>query len=320
MGTTLVVNPGSSSKKYALYSEGVLQLEVRFEDTNTGFEICSQKTGAHQVCEPVAQSEFDSALLRVAEVVDSHIASCRLEAVDKIAVRVVAPGTFFQRHALVDDDYLKELRKKESTAPLHVPTVLREILALKERFPQVKLIAASDSAFHSEIPAKAREYSFPASDTKEFDIHRFGYHGLSVASAVRRIHPLIGQEPERLIVCHVGNGVSVTAVKNGKSIECSMGFSPSTGLPMGSRGGDIDTAALLELMRVKNLRPGEAEMYLNRSSGLRGMSGDSDIRQLLERRAHNDAVATHALDVFAYSVQKAIAASTVGLGGLMCWF
>jgi acetate kinase len=95
-----------------------------------------------------------------------------------------------------------------------------------------------------------------------------------------------------------------------------MGFSPSTGLPMGSRGGDIDTAALLELMRVKNLRTSEADMYLNRSCGLRGLSGESDIRHLLERRAQTDTVAIHSLEVFAYSIQKAIAAATISLGGL----
>lgn len=316
MGTTLVVNPGSSSKKYALYSDGVLQMETRFEDTDTGFEACSQVSGTHQVCEPVKREEFDSSLQKVAEEVKSFIESRRLTAVSTLVVRVVAPGTFFQKHAEIDDEYIKQLRKRESTAPLHVPTVLREILALKDSFPNVRLIAASDSAFHGEMPPKAREYSLPVADANDFDIHRFGYHGLSVASVVRRIHPLIGQDPERMVVCHIGNGVSVTAVKNGKSVESTMGFSPSTGLPMGSRGGDIDTAALLELMRLKNLRPAEAEMYLNRSTGLRGLSGESDIRHLLSRRSQNDAVAIHALDVFAYTVQKAIAASTIALGGM----
>lgn len=231
-------------------------------------------------------------------------------------VRVVSPGTYFQRHAIVNDDYLIELKKRETTAPLHIPAIVREFESVKKFFPDVQIIAASDSAFHSEMPPRAREYSIAVADVNELDIHRFGYHGLSVASIVRRIHPLIGQDPERMIVCHIGNGVSVTAVKNGKSIETSMGFSPSTGLPMGSRAGDIDNAALLEIMRVKNFRPVDAEMYINTNGGFAGMAQDSDIRRLLDRRSQNDATATHALDVFAYHIQKCIAGQTVALGGL----
>ena len=166
------------------------------------------------------------------------------------------------------------------------------------------------------MPPRAREYSILVDDVNTHDIHRFGYHGLSVSSVVRRIHPIIGQDPERMIICHVGGGTSVTAVKNGKSVETTMGFSPSSGLPMGSRAGDIDAAAILELMRVKSLRPADAEMYINTNGGLTGMAKDADIRRLLNRRSQNDAVATHALDVFAYKIQKAIAAQTVALGGL----
>ena len=119
-----------------------------------------------------------------------------------------------------------------------------------------------------------------------------------------------------MIVCHIGNGTSVTAVKNQKSVETTMTFSPSSGLPMGSRAGDLDAAGLLELMRVKNMRPSEAEMYINTNGGLAGMAKDSDIRRLLDRRSQNDTAATHALNVFAYHIQKAVAAQTVALGGL----
>lgn len=316
MGTTLVVNPGSSSKKYALYSDGVLQLETRFENTESGFEGCLQVSGSQQVCQPIKQEEFDSAIERVAQEVTTFTASRRLAAVGEVVVRVVAPGTFFQSHATIDDAYVAELRKRELSAPLHVPTILREIVSIKKYFPDVALMAASDSAFHAELPARSREYSLPPADADRFDIHRFGYHGLSIASIVRRIHPLIGLDPEKMVVCHIGNGVSVTAVKSGRSVDCTMGFSPNTGLPMGSRGGDIDTAALLELMRVKNLRPAEADMYLSSSCGLQGLFGESDIRHLLERRAQTDTVAAHTLEVFAYSIQKAIAAATISLGGL----
>jgi acetate kinase len=119
-----------------------------------------------------------------------------------------------------------------------------------------------------------------------------------------------------MIVCHVGNGTSVTAVKNGKSVETTMGFSPSTGLLMGSRAGDVDTAALLELMRSKHWRSADAETYLNTNGGFMGIAHESDIRRLIDRRAQNEPVATEALETFAYHIQKAIAAQTVALGGL----
>ncbi|MCA9354815.1 MAG: acetate/propionate family kinase [Candidatus Kaiserbacteria bacterium] len=317
MGTTLVVNPGSSSRKYALYRDGAPVIELRFEQTNTGFEMCSQISGTQQVCESVKETDFSDAFARVAEAVNGYLMRESVgKRLDSVAVRVVAPGTFFQRHAILDDVYHSKLKRRESAAPLHIPVLLREIKAIQKYFPEVRIIAASDSAFHSDMPPQAREYSIAVADANEFDIHRFGYHGLSVSSIVRRIHPLIGIDPERMIVCHIGNGTSVTAVKNGTSVETTMGFAPSTGVPMGSRAGDVDNAALLELMRVKNLRPREAEMYINNSGGLAGLSGESDIRRLLDLRSQNDATATHTLNTFAYHLQKAIAAQTVALGGL----
>ncbi len=317
MGTTLVVNPGSSSRKYALYSDGKIVLELKFEDTDTGFEMCSFVTGTQQVCESVKKDEFaDSFSIVVEEVKKFLFVKSDKKVLDQVVIRVVAPGTPFQKHAVIDDQYVDELKKRESSAILHLPVILREIKNARKHFKLSTIIAASDSAFHSTMPAKAREYSILASDAKQHDIYRFGYHGLSVASVVRRIHSVIGIDPERMIVCHIGNGVSVTAVRDGKSVETTMGFAPATGLPMGSRAGDIDNSALLELMKVKHWRPSEAEMYVNTNGGLRGMAGDSDIRRLLDRRSKNDDKATHALEVFTYSIQKAIASQTVILNGL----
>lgn len=317
MATTLVVNPGSSSRKYALYQDGHSVLELRFEDTNTGFEVCTQISEKQQTCNGINKAEFTDSFAYVAEVVQKYLFDfVDHRPLDAVVVRVVAPGSFFQKHAVIDDEYVAALKKREASAPLHIPIILKEISAIKKQFKHVLLIAASDSAFHSTMPALAREYSFPASDAKQFDIYRFGYHGLSVSSIARRIHAVIGQDPDRMIVCHVGNGTSITAVKKGKSVETTMGFAPGTGLPMGSRAGDIDNAALLELMRVKHWRPSEAEMYLNTNGGLTGIAKESDIRRLLDRRSKNDSVAIHALDVFAYNIQKAIAAQTVALGGL----
>jgi len=317
MGTTLVINPGSSSRKYALFCDGRAVAQLQFEQTNTGFEICSQMSDTKQTCQAINKSEFAEAFNQVVDVVNASLVRMSLgKRLDTIVVRVVAPGTFFQHHADINDEYIAKLKQREVSAPLHIPLIIKEINEVRKNYPAVRMIAASDSAFHSDMPPQAREYSLPLADVNEFDIHRFGYYGLSIASVVRRIHSIIGLDPERMIVCHIGNGTSVTAVKNQKSVETTMGFSPSTGLTMGSRAGDLDSAALLELMRVKNFRPSEAEMYISTNGGLVGMANDSDIRRLLDRRAQNDATATHALNVFAYNIQKAVAAETVALGGI----
>lgn len=317
MSTTLVVNLGSSSRKYSLYSEGQSVLDIKFEKHNSDYEMCSKLQGTQQICERIKGTQFETSFEEVAQAVDMQLQ--RMTAgtqLDSIAIRVVAPGTFFQKHAEINDEYIELLEKKDSVAPLHVPVVLRELDLIKKRYPKTKIIAVSDTAYHSELPPKAREYSIHNEDANKYDVHRFGCHGLSVASAVRRIHSVIGISPERMIVCHIGNGASVTAIKNGKSVETSMGFSPSTGLPMGSRAGDIDATALLELMRLKKMSTMDAELYMNSSGGLFGMAKESDIRNLLDRRSQNDAAAIQALNVFAYHIQKEIAAQTVALGGL----
>jgi len=317
MGTTLVVNPGSSSRKYSLYCDGTLALELRFEDTKSGFEMCSVVSGTKQICEGVDETDFTQSFGRVFEEVDKYLFRERVGKLDSIVIRVVAPGTYFQQHTVITDEYIEKLKGLESIAPLHIPIILREIQNAKKYFKQAKVIAASDSAFHRDMPSRAKEYSLPVEDAQANDIHRFGYHGLSVASIVRRVHPLIGVYPKRMIVCHIGSGVSVSAVKDCKSVDTTMGFSPTSGLPMSSRAGDLDSVALLEMMRIKNWRPRDAETYLNTSGGLLGMSGgESDIRRLLDKRAQKDDQAIFALDKFVYEIQKAIASMTVALEGL----
>jgi acetate kinase len=315
MGTTLVVNPGSSSKKYALYKEGHAILELSFESSDAGYEVCTQKQSTRQLCESITQADFQIAFARVAATVKQYLDAEKIT-LDSISVRVVAPGTVFQRHTVIDDAYAALLRSKELSAPLHIPNILKEIQSCHEHFAGVRIIAASDSAFHASLPFVAREFSLQREDALGLDIHRFGFHGLSVASVANRVHSVTGKESERLVICHIGNGVSVTAVKKGKSVDTTMGYSPVSGIPMGSRASDLDPGALLEIMRVKNMRPSEANVYLHTCGGLSGIAGDGDIRRLLDRRSHGDENADKALNLFRYRIQTAIMAATVPLGGL----
>lgn len=316
MGTTLVVNPGSSSRKYALYRGDKIALEIALENTKNGFEMCHQTTGEQQFCKSITAKDFKNSFSLITEEVEKYLFKENLGKLNFVAIRVVAPGTYFQKHTEITDEYVKKMKEREISTPLHIPIILREIKNARESFKQAKVIAVSDSAFFAEMPAKAREYSITSEDSKKLDIYRFGYHGLSVASITRRIHSIIGIEPEKMVVCHVGNGTSVSAVKNGVGVDTTMGFSPSSGLPMGSRAGDLDAPALLELMRVKNWKPTDAELYINTRCGLAGLGNDSDIRTLLDRKSQNDAAAVHALEVFSYKIQQAVAKMTVALGGM----
>jgi acetate kinase len=315
MGVTLVVNPGSSSKKYALYREGQVVLELTFEGGEIGYEVCTQKRGGQQACEAINSGDFTDAFARLAKEVAQY---CQAEKcpLSVIAVRVVAPGTVFQKHALIDEHYLTLLRESADAAPLHIPAIIDEIEHCQRHFGGAPIIATSDSAFHASLPIIAREFAIKRADAAALDIHRFGYHGLSIASIVNRVHSVIGQDPVRMVVCHVGSGVSVTAVKNGMSVETTMGYSPVSGIPMGTRASDLDAGAMLEIMRGKSISVHEATMYVHKEGGLLGLAGDGDIRRLLDRRSKGDMSATTALELFAYRIQKAVAASTVSLQGI----
>ena len=315
MQTVLVINPGSSSRKYALYKDGVCAFEYAFEKTAVGYEVCRRHQGEQQSCEASSFEGFSSSLLRIADVTQKYLKAekCTLKAV---AVRIVAPGTDFQTHTVIDDIYISKLRSKATAVPLHVPVVLEEIAKAGELFPDTPLIAVSDSAFHTTMPKKASEYSLPVADAEAYDIHRFGCHGMSVASVVNRVHSVIGRDPKRLIVCHIGGGVSVTAVKEGKSVDTTVGYGVVSGIPMGSRASDLDPSALLELMRMRNLRPDDALVYVHKNGGLAGLGGDADLRRLFDKKVRGDAQAKLAIEHFVYSLQKAIAAGSVALGGI----
>jgi len=316
MAYTLVVNPGSSSKKYHLAGDDGTFFTMRFERTTSGYEQCVEMGGVQQKCEGVSADTFGSALEHMlAEAVRIGIIA-RAEMIERVVVRVVVPGTAFQKHCRIDDTYLHHLREQEGKAPLHVPHTLKEIMAVRAVLSRAVLIAASDSAFHSTMPAVAREYSIPAHDVAELDIHRFGYHGLSVASVVRRHHSIVGYDPTRAIICHIGSGVSVTAVRNGLSVDTTMGYAPGTGLPMATRAGDLDTGALLSVMLARQLRPLDALLYVSKSGGLQAQAGTPDLRLVIEAAARGEAMAMAALDHYVYHIAQAVAAATVGLGGI----
>jgi len=316
MGYTLVINPGSSSKKYALYNDGKCVLSMRFEQHAEGFEICSEINNTRQKCEEIKIAQFQNAL---DHFIETSLEMKYLESpedIERVGVRVVAPGTYFQKHHLVDGVFMRKLEEKEETAPLHIPMALREIRQAGKKLPNAEIVAVSDSAFHSELPEVARTFSIPPEDARDLDIYRFGYHGISISSVLRKVPEVFGSDMQRLIVCHIGSGVSITALKNGKSIDTTMGYAPGGGVPMGSRSGDLEVDALLELMRKKHMRLFDARMYTQTEGGMRALCGSADLRTILERRSNNDPKAEAAFASFVYHIRKAIGAYIAVLGGL----
>jgi acetate kinase len=222
--------------------------------------------------------------------------------------RIVHGGTRFREPVVIDDEVERELRALADLAPLHNAPAVAAVHGARQALPDVPHVAVFDTAFHATLPDAAATYAVPRHWRDEWDIRRYGFHGLSVQWASERVRV------PRLVVCHLGGGCSVTAVRDGRSVETTMGFSPLEGVPMATRSGSIDAEIVLHLLRAGKLAADEIEDALERHSGLLGLSGLSSRVEELE--PSDDPSARLALDVFTYRVAAAVGASAVALGGL----
>ncbi|MDA8596837.1 hypothetical protein N9L26_00690 [Candidatus Pacebacteria bacterium] len=317
MGITFVINPGSTSKTYAFYSGRECLYSVRYERTEDGFACCRVKHNAPAVCESVAPLIYQDALADALTRAEAEGVAESPAAITAVGVRVVAPGEPFAKHSKITEEYLGDLAKQETVAPLHVPPILAEIKAAQAACPNATLYAVSDSAFHQSIPVHRRKIAFPASDTEDFDLKRFGYHGLSVGSIARRTEDFFGVAPDRVIVLHFGGGVSATALHYQESVDTSMGYSPSSGILMSSRVGNCDADALIALMTKKGLRDTKKLCaYLNEEAGFKGLTGYGDLRLVLDAFANDDPAAVEAMEMFRYQLQRQVGGHIALLGEL----
>ena len=223
-------------------------------------------------------------------------------AADAVGHRVVHGGRRFVGPALVDDEVEQAIEELSVLAPLHNRRALEEIRRAREALPDVPHVAVFDTAFHRTMPAAASTYAIPERWRDEWDVHRYGFHGISVQWVAAQV------DAERLVVCHLGGGCSVTAVRGGRSVDTTMGFSPLEGVPMATRSGCIDPGALLYLLRERLLTEDELEHALEHDSGLAGLSGGGcgDVRQ----------ASPLALDVFVHRVAAAVGAMAAACGGI----
>lgn len=305
----LTANIGSASKKYMLFRDAKELLSAHFEHSGRSYIVTWKKDGIVSQ-ETITTEQYEGAAHLVIEHSKQH------GALSMIGVRVVAPGESFQRHRRILPEFVAALEKAQEFAPLHISATLTEIKKLQELFPTTPMVAASDSAFHATLPEVARVYALPREYTEKFELRRFGYHGLSLASVVGKLRAADGSLPEKVIVCHLGSGSSVTALKNGVSAETSMGLSPLEGLVMSTRSGSIDPSAVLLIAEKSGLSPRDLEKRLNSDSGLLAVGGSSDIRELLKMEKKGEAQAKLALDLFAHRVRQYIGAYAATLGGV----
>jgi acetate kinase len=241
-----------------------------------------------------------------------------LENIDAVGHRIVHGGENFSNSVMIDDAVMAAIEDNAELAPLHNPANLMGINACRALMPGVPMVAVFDTAFHANMPRKAFLYGLPYNAYSAYRVRRYGFHGTSHKYVSARAAKISGEDIRNLkmITCHLGNGSSVAAVKGGVSVDTSMGFTPLEGLAMGTRSGDIDAAIVPHLMKKMDMDMEQAIHYLNKKSGVRGISGISnDFRDLWKAADNGNEEARIALDVFSYKLKKTIGSYAAVMGG-----
>ena len=236
-----------------------------------------------------------------------------------LVARIVHGGEKFAQSVVINDEVIKAIEECNDLAPLHNPANLIGIGACRKLMPGTPNVAVFDTAFHQTMPDVAYTYGIPYKYYEEYKIRRYGFHGTSHSFVSKRLAELMGKDIRnlKLIVCHLGNGSSISAVKGGKSVDTTMGLTPLAGLPMGTRSGDIDPAIIDFIAEKENLSIKEVNNILNKESGVYGLSGvSSDFRDLTAGMEAGNDRCRLALDVFCYNVKKYIGAYAAAMGGL----
>ena len=315
MGLILVANPGSSSRKYALYESDKLALRAELHiESSDGQIVATLRTnsGSRQV--ETTLSEVHDAPREVRGILVRENILNENEAITAIGLRVVAPGSYFMEDRVISDEVIAKLEETKSLAPIHIFATLEELKILREYFGQTPVVAVSDSAFHRTKPPYAWNYGINIQDADSLEIKRYGYHGISVASAVDELWNR-GKLPPKVVVCHLGSGSSVSAIFHGRSIDNTMGFTPLEGVLMATRSGDISPGAVRALQTKLGMDWSGTESYLNQRGGLLGIGGSNDIRDLIEREKNGDHLAHLALTTLVHTIHKAIGSMIATLNG-----
>ncbi|MEV8284849.1 acetate kinase [Streptomyces niveus] len=317
----LVLNSGSSSVKYQLLDmrdgarlaaglvERIGESASRLVHTPSGDEARGRER-----TEPIA--DHDEALKAVADELARDGVGLDSPELAAIGHRVVHGGPEFSAPTVIDDAVLAEIERLVPLAPLHNPANITGIRTARALRPDLPQVAVFDTAFHTTMPESAARYAIDVATADAHRIRRYGFHGTSHAYVSRRAAELLGRAPEELnlIVLHLGNGASASAVAGGRCVDTSMGLTPLEGLVMGTRSGDIDPAVVFHLERVAGMDTDEIDELLNKKSGLTGLCGDNDMREIRRRVDAGDAAATLAFEIYIHRLKKYIGAYYAVLG------
>jgi acetate kinase len=303
----LVINSGSSSIKYQLVDADTGESLASGLVERIGQESSHLKHeapgGTFELDEPV--EDHEAGMARVLAMFAEHGPALLAEALQAVGHRVVQGGNVFAGPAVIDDAVLKQISDLSPLAPLHNPAHVAGIVAARHAFPTVPHVAVFDTSFHQTLPPAAYTYAIDRELAARFSIRRYGAHGTSHRYVARTTAEFLGRDEAELniIVLHLGNGASATAVRGGKSVETSMGLTPLEGLVMGTRSGDIDPAVLFHLSRVAGMSTDELDNLLNRRSGMLGLSGYTDMRDVHDAVAAGDGNARTALEVYFHRIK-----------------
>ena len=328
----LVLNPGSATLKFAFYQ--MPELNKASTTTDSATVLASgivEAIGAKQselkmfvgtqkpMIEAVEATTPVKAVEQIIRRLLVYLGETKTQtAIDAVGCRVVHGGARLVKPTRVTASVLDELRALKDLAPLHVPADIAVLEQVQQSLPQIPVIAVFDTAFHQTLPPVAYTYALPAEVSGKYELRRYGFHGISHAYVSERLIERLGRGAEgtKIITCHLGSGASVCAVRDGQSIDTSMGLTPMEGLVMGTRSGDVDPGLVLYLIRTAGMTAGEVDDLLNNQSGLRGMSGlSADVRDLEQAASEGNERAKLALEVFAYRARKYIGSYLAAMTG-----
>ena len=321
----LVINCGSSSLKFQLIDAETEQLLFKGLCERIGIEgsqISYTATGKDKVTKVTPMPEHKTAVSLVLEALTESGVVKSLDEIDAVGHRIVHGGENFTKSVVINEDVVKAIEEVSDLAPLHNPANVIGIRACQELMPGTPMVAVFDTAFHQTMPEEAYLYGLPYDIYKNHKIRRYGFHGTSHSFVSKKVAEIEGKPYDslKIIVCHLGNGASVSAVKNGECVDTSMGLTPLEGLIMGTRCGSIDPSVIETLEKKMNLDTAGVMKVLNKESGVYGLSEgiSSDFRDLEEAYLKGDKNAIRAVDCFCYQVLKFIGSYTAAMNGVDC--
>lgn len=319
----LVLNCGSSSVKYKLIEikANKVLAEGGIEKIGLPDAFIKFKFGNEKIQQDLDINDHVGAIKSILDNLTSKEYGCikDFKEIDAVGHRVVHGGEKFNKSVLINDEVIAKIKECYGIAPLHNPVNMAGIDAINEVLPEVPQVGVFDTAFHQTMPAKSYMYALPYKYYAEDGVRRYGFHGTSHRYVSQRVCDFLGVEPKgkKTITCHVGNGGSITAVKDGKSVDTSMGLTPTEGLMMGTRCGDVDPGALIFLMDKHNLSSKDMLNMVNKESGLAGVSGvSSDMREITAAAKQGNEKAILSLEMYEQRITKYVGAFAAEMGGV----